>query len=84
MQYITNKIQFKFATTEGKADAYSPFAQVLYLLMISTLMILKIREVDCSLIEGEFLAVKLNIFWLLVLLSIFLLLLIMFKLKHYS
>ena len=28
MQYLTNKWNYKFATNAGRADAYSPFAQV--------------------------------------------------------
>lgn len=57
MQYLANKLNFGF--TSAKMDQFSPFNQV-QSLSFSTSMILKIKEVDSSLIAGEFLDVNLN------------------------
>lgn len=32
MQFIVNKLGYKFSTKAGEADAYSPFAKVIVLL----------------------------------------------------
>lgn len=57
MQYLANKLSFGF--TSAKMDQFSPFNQV-QSLSFSTSMILKIKEVVSSPIEGESLAVNLN------------------------
>lgn len=62
MQFFANKFNFNFATSAATSDAYSPFAKVQNQYNLSTLKILKIREVDCSQIVAEFQAGKQNIF----------------------
>jgi hypothetical protein len=62
MQFLANKFNFNFATSAATSDAYSPFARVHILFILSISKISKINEADCSQIVVEFQAGKQNTF----------------------